>query len=96
MAWCVAGGEKNTPHTHSSPQLLPSVCATAHTRTHKYTHTRLSHKAPSVLGLSVHQLMQSAGLGVLIITLLSGGLTKAHSHHTHMHTVQSAQGDCSV
>lgn len=73
---------------------------TKHTHTH--THTP-NHKAPSVPGLSVHQLMQSAGLGVLIITLLSGGLTKAHSHHTcaHTHThvcmltVQSAQGHCS-
>lgn len=85
-----------THHTHTlqSPATVFSFPSFHHnTHTHICTHT-LDHKAPSVLGPSVHQLMRSAGLGVLIITLLSGGLTKAHSHHAHMHKMQCAKGDC--
>lgn len=70
--------EKNThslrAHTPVTSHRFPSF--------HHNTHTP-NHKAPSVPDQSVHQLMRSAGLGVLIITLLSGGLTKAYSHHTH-------------
>lgn len=82
MAWPVKKKETHAD-THSSPQPPSSLFSPQYT--HLHTHTPY-HKAPSVLGLSLHQLMRSAGLGVVIITLLSGGLTKGPLIHTHTHT----------
>lgn len=78
--------EKKRTHTHCTHILQsPATVFPLFTTTHTHTHTP-NHKAPSVPDQSVHQLMRSAGLGVLIITLLSGGLTKAYSHHAHTHS----------
>lgn len=82
--WCGCWKKKDT-RTHTTHTPVPSHCLSSSLFSPQCTHM-LHHKAPSVLGLSVHQLMQSSGLGVLIITLLNGGLTKAHSHHIHIYT----------
>lgn len=96
VAWLVkkrnAHADSHTPRTYT-PVPSHSPPPPFHHNTHTCTHTHTpNHKAPSVLGLSAHQLMRSAGLGVLIITLLSGGLTNAHSlTHIHAHTLSCTQ-----